>query len=133
VTLAWHQQTSGDIYVASKPNWYLFENPTALASMHGSPWSYDTNVPLAMYGPTWIGPGKYGDSEVVDLARTVAFILSAGTVHGRKPLARAFGDDCLRHLSRSPPAACSSSIAPQPRHTAQPVGQSFHGRLHAMP
>jgi hypothetical protein len=76
VTLAWNQQTSGDIFVVNKPNWYLFEKPTALASMHGSPWSYDTNVPLAMYGPNWIRPGKYGDSEVVDLARTVAFILN---------------------------------------------------------
>jgi predicted AlkP superfamily pyrophosphatase or phosphodiesterase len=76
VTLSWNQQTSGDIFVVNKPNWYLFEKPTALASMHGSPWSYDTSVPLAMYGPSWIRPGKYGDSEVVDLARTVAFILN---------------------------------------------------------
>jgi len=76
VTLAWHQQTSGDIVIINKPNWYLWEKPTALASIHGSPWSYDTNVPLAMYGPSWIRRGKYGDSEVVDLARTVAFILN---------------------------------------------------------
>jgi predicted AlkP superfamily pyrophosphatase or phosphodiesterase len=82
VTLAWHQQISGDIVVMNKPNWYLFAKPTTYASTHGSPWSYDTNVPLAMYGPNWVKPGKYGDSEVVDLARTIAFILNVRPPNG---------------------------------------------------
>jgi len=82
VALAWHQQISGDIVVMNKPNWYLFAKPTTYASTHGSPWSYDTNVPLAMYGPSWIKPGKYGDSEVVDLARTIAFILNVRPPNG---------------------------------------------------
>jgi predicted AlkP superfamily pyrophosphatase or phosphodiesterase len=82
VTLSWHQQISGDIVVMNKPNWYLFGKPTTYASTHGSPWSYDTNVPLAMYGPNWIKPGKYGDSEVVDLARTIAFILNVRPPNG---------------------------------------------------
>jgi hypothetical protein len=82
VTLAWHQQISGDIVIMNKPNWYLFAKPTTYASTHGSPWSYDTNVPLAMYGPSWVNPGKYGDSEVVDLARTIAFILNVRPPNG---------------------------------------------------
>jgi len=82
VTLAWHQQISGDIVIMNKPNWYLFAKPDTYASTHGSPWSYDTNVPLAMYGPSWINPGKYGDSEVVDLARTIAFILNVRPPNG---------------------------------------------------
>jgi hypothetical protein len=45
VILAWHQQISGDIVVMNKPNWYLFAKPSTYASTHGSPWSYDTNVP----------------------------------------------------------------------------------------
>jgi hypothetical protein len=76
VTLAWHQQISGDIVIMNKPHWYLFAKPHQYASTHGSPWSYDTNVPLAIYGPTWAQAGKYGDSETVDLARTLAFILN---------------------------------------------------------
>jgi hypothetical protein len=83
VILAWHQQISGDIVVMNKPNWYLFAKPSTYASTHGSPWSYDTNVPLAMYGSNWIKPGKYGDSEVVDLARTIAFILNVRPPNGR--------------------------------------------------
>lgn len=82
VTLAWHQQLSGDIVIMNKPNWYLFAKPMAYASTHGSPWSYDTNVPLAMYGPTWVKAGKYGDSEVVDLGRTIAFILNVRPPNG---------------------------------------------------
>jgi predicted AlkP superfamily pyrophosphatase or phosphodiesterase len=82
VILAWHQQISGDIVVMNKPNWYLFAKPSTYASTHGSPWSYDTNVPLAMYGPNWIKPGKYGDAEVVDLARTIAFILNVRPPNG---------------------------------------------------
>src|SRR5258708_25335579 len=82
VMLAWHQQISGDIVIMNKPNWYLFAKPDTYASTHGSPWAYDTNVPLAMYGPSWINPGKYGDSEVVDLARTIAFILNVRPPNG---------------------------------------------------
>jgi len=82
VILAWHQQLSGDIVIMNKPNWYLFAKPTAYASTHGSPWSYDTNVPLAMYGPSWVKSGKFGDSEVVDLGRTVAFILNVRPPNG---------------------------------------------------
>jgi predicted AlkP superfamily pyrophosphatase or phosphodiesterase len=82
VTLAWHQRISGDIVVMNKPNWYLFAKPTGYASTHGSPWSYDTNVPLVLFGDTWINPGKYGDSEVVDLGRTIAHILNVRPPNG---------------------------------------------------
>jgi predicted AlkP superfamily pyrophosphatase or phosphodiesterase len=82
VILAWHQQLSGDIVIMNKPNWYLFGRPNTYASTHGSPWAYDTNVPLAMYGPNWIKAGKYGDSEVVDLGRTIAHILNARPPNG---------------------------------------------------
>jgi predicted AlkP superfamily pyrophosphatase or phosphodiesterase len=82
VTLAWHQQISGDIVIMNKPNWYLFAKPHQYASTHGSPWSYDTNVPLAIYGPSWTQAGKYGDSETVDLARTLAFILNVRPPNG---------------------------------------------------
>jgi hypothetical protein len=82
VTLAWHQQISGDIVVMNKPNWYLFAKPKAYAATHGSPWAYDTNVPLVMYGSRWVKPGKYGDSEVVDLGRTIAHILNVRPPNG---------------------------------------------------
>lgn len=82
VALAWHQQISGDIVVMNKPNWYLFAKPFAYAATHGSPWACDTNVPLAMYGPNWVKAGKYGDSETVDLGRTIAHILNVRPPNG---------------------------------------------------
>ena len=82
VALAWHQQISGDIVIMNKPNWYLFAKPFAYAATHGSPWAYDTNVPLAMYGPNWVKSGKYGDSETVDLGRTIAHILNVRPPNG---------------------------------------------------
>ena len=63
-------------YLAAGESSNLFAKPTGYAATHGSPWSYDTNVPLVMYGPAWIKEGKYGDSEVVDLGRTVAHIMN---------------------------------------------------------
>jgi len=82
VTLAWHQQYSGDIVVINSPNWYLFEKPHAYASTHGAPYAYDTNVPLMLLGASWVKPGKYGDAEVVDLGRTLAFLLNVRPPNG---------------------------------------------------
>lgn len=82
VSLAWHQRISGDIVVMNKPNWYLFASPHGYASTHGSPWAYDTNVPLLLHGKPWVRAGKYGDSETVDLARTVAHILDVRPPNG---------------------------------------------------
>jgi hypothetical protein len=82
VYVAWHQQLSGDIVVINKPNWYLFAKPLAYAATHGSPWAYDTNVPLMMMGGKWVKAGKYGSSETVDLGRTLAHILNVRPPNG---------------------------------------------------
>jgi len=82
VILAWHQQFSGDIVIMNKPNWYLFAKPFGYAATHGSPWTYDTNVPLVFHGSKWVKPGKYGGAEVVDLGRTLAFLLNVRPPNG---------------------------------------------------
>ena len=70
----WHRQLSGDLVVVTKPYWY-FSSSTSGTS-HGSPYAYDTNVPLVLTGPTWIRPGSYGQyAEVVDIAPTLANLL----------------------------------------------------------
>ena len=44
---------------------------------HGTPYSYDTNVPLMIQGSKWIKPGRYGQyAETVDIAPTLAQILN---------------------------------------------------------
>jgi predicted AlkP superfamily pyrophosphatase or phosphodiesterase len=45
-----HPQRSGDIYIFQQPYWFMFDRG-AVAGMHGSPWSYDTHVPIMFAGP----------------------------------------------------------------------------------
>jgi hypothetical protein len=72
VQRAWHRQLSGDLYVVQKP-YAMFGSNVAT---HGSPYTYDTNVPLMLFGPRWIRPGPAATyAEVVDLAPTLAYLL----------------------------------------------------------
>ncbi|MEH6836794.1 MULTISPECIES: alkaline phosphatase family protein [Falsihalocynthiibacter] len=45
-----HPSRSGDIYVVQSPYSFLLD-PGAVAAMHGSPWRYDTHVPILFEGP----------------------------------------------------------------------------------
>lgn len=45
-----HPQRSGDIYVVQESYWFLQEG-SAIAVMHGTPWAYDTYVPIIFAGP----------------------------------------------------------------------------------
>ena len=45
----YHPSRSGDIYVAQQPYWFLLESGP-IAVMHGSPWRYDTHVPIIFVG-----------------------------------------------------------------------------------
>jgi hypothetical protein len=70
----WHRDLSADIQIALKPYW-LFTSGSSMTS-HGSPHPYDTNVPLAFYGPAWVKPARVDRRvEVADLAPTLAAIL----------------------------------------------------------
>lgn len=72
VLRAWHRELSGDLYVVQKP-YAIFSSNSAT---HGSPYAYDTNVPLMFYGSRWFRPGKQSrEAAVVDIARTLAYVL----------------------------------------------------------
>lgn len=71
---AWHKQVSPDMLIVTKPFWYFGEGLSGTS--HGSPYFYDTNVPLMIMGKNWIKPGNYSQgAEVQDLAPTLAHIL----------------------------------------------------------
>ena len=71
---AWHRQISGDVLVVPKPFWIFGKEKSGTS--HGTPYSYDTNVPLMIMGKRWIKPGAYGQAaEVVDIAPTLAHLL----------------------------------------------------------
>lgn len=68
---AWHPEVSGDVQYIVKPYW-MFATSTAIAT-HGSPYPYDTNVPVMAWGPRWVKPGRVEDRvDMVDIAPTVA-------------------------------------------------------------
>ena len=81
-----HVSRSGDIYVAQKPYWFVLESGP-IAVMHGSPWRYDTHVPIIFAGPG-IAPQQIQRLvHPVDVAPTLAALLglhlpaaSTGTV-----------------------------------------------------
>lgn len=68
---SWHEDLSGDVQYTVKPYW-MFLSSASIAT-HGSPYPYDTNVPILAWGPRWVKPGKVDARvEVVDIAPTVS-------------------------------------------------------------
>jgi hypothetical protein len=71
---AWHPGVSGDVQYAIKPHWMWGARGTG--AIHGSPYEFDSHVPILLYGPAWIGKGRIDKPvEVVDIAPTLATLL----------------------------------------------------------
>jgi predicted AlkP superfamily pyrophosphatase or phosphodiesterase len=69
---SWNAQLSGDLQVGLKPYWMYGATETT----HGSPYPYDTNVPLLIYGPSWVRAGRIDERvEMADVAPTLARLL----------------------------------------------------------
>jgi predicted AlkP superfamily pyrophosphatase or phosphodiesterase len=67
---------SGDIYVVFEPHWYVADlDGLTVASAHGSPWTYDTHVPLIFAGPGLSPRTVTRRVETVDVAPTIAVFL----------------------------------------------------------
>jgi predicted AlkP superfamily pyrophosphatase or phosphodiesterase len=56
VSKAFHPQRSGNVLLVQSPSWYLYPEAQKFAAMHGSPYGYDTYVPIFFAGPG-IAPG----------------------------------------------------------------------------
>ncbi|WP_299813281.1 alkaline phosphatase family protein [uncultured Roseibium sp.] len=71
-----HPDRSGDIYIVFEPHWFVGEfDGLTVAATHGSPWSYDTHVPIIFSGPG-IAPQRIARRvETVDVAATIAAYL----------------------------------------------------------
>jgi predicted AlkP superfamily pyrophosphatase or phosphodiesterase len=71
-----HAKRSGDIYVVFEPNWFIndFDGLT-VASTHGSPWTYDTYVPIVFAGMGIQHQVIDRPVQTVDIAATLAAFL----------------------------------------------------------
>ncbi len=77
---------SGDIYVVFEPHWFVADfDGLHVASAHGSPWTYDTHVPLIFSGSNIAPQTVVRRVETVDVAPTIAALL------GTKPPSGAVG------------------------------------------
>jgi len=88
-----HPDRSGDIYIVFEPHWFVADfDGLTVASAHGSPWTYDTHVPIIFAGPG-IAPGRVARRvETVDVAPTIATYL------GTKPPTGALGQPLVEAL-----------------------------------
>ncbi len=84
---------SGDIYVTQRPYWFLLEKGP-VACMHGSPWAYDTHVPIIFAGPGIRPRRVLRPVRPIDVAPTLAAFLGVGEPAGSQgePLVEVLGD-----------------------------------------
>ena len=84
-----HPLRSGDIYIVQDPYWFNFDKGP-VAAMHGSPWSYDTHVPVIFAGAGIPSKVVYRQIQPADVAPTLAAL-----------------------LGMSPPASAQGSVLPE--------------------
>lgn len=71
---SWHPEIAAPLQIVVKPNW-LYSSRGG-GSSHGTPYRYDTHVPILAWGPAWVGAGEVKQRvEVADIAPTLAQIL----------------------------------------------------------
>ena len=71
-----HSKRSGDVFIVFEPNWFIndFDGLT-VASTHGSPWNYDTYVPIVFAGRGMTPQTIDRRVHTVDIAPTLSALL----------------------------------------------------------
>jgi hypothetical protein len=88
VSRAWNSKVSGDVLVIQKDGWMFAAKrddttTTPTGATHGSPWEYDTRVPVVFLGDAWIKEGRYAQHvDTTDIAPTLAEILRVAPPSG---------------------------------------------------
>ena len=90
-----HSKRSGDVYVVFEPNWFINEfDGLTVASTHGSPWNYDTYVPIVFAGAGLTPQTVDRRVHTVDIAPTLSAFL------GIKPPSGSVGEP-LEEVTRN--------------------------------
>lgn len=68
-----NSKRSGDVFIVFEPNWFIndFDGLT-VASTHGSPWSYDTHVPIVFAGAGLAAKTVGREVRTIDVAATLS-------------------------------------------------------------
>jgi hypothetical protein len=76
-----HPARCGDVWLVTKPFYFVAEG--ALATTHGSPYNYDTHVPIVLLGPG-VRAGRYFiECSPADIAPTLSALLGIETTPNR--------------------------------------------------
>ena len=81
VQRAFHPRRSGDVIIVQEQFWYLYENPRKSAN-HGSPYRYDTHVPVMFAGPGIKPQAVHRSVTPADIAPTLSAYLGINPPSG---------------------------------------------------
>jgi arylsulfatase A-like enzyme len=74
----YYRGRAADLFIVQKPYWLASQSGTS----HGTPFSYDTHVPVVFFGHG-IRPGRYDENvRTADIAPTLAALLGVNTPSG---------------------------------------------------
>jgi arylsulfatase A-like enzyme len=91
----YHPDRSGDIYVVFDPGWFINDmDGLSVTVTHGSPWRYDTYVPILFAGPGIAPQVVSRPVHTIDVALTLA------TLMGTAPPSGATGEVLLEVLGQ---------------------------------
>jgi len=80
-----NSRRSGDIFVVFQPHCFINDfDGLIVACTHGSPWRYDTFVPVVFAGDNLTGQRVYRPIETVDIAPTLAAVVGAKPPSGSR-------------------------------------------------
>ncbi len=68
-----NRERSGDVWIVTRPFMFFVEGD--IATTHGSPYNYDTHVPVIISGPGMRAGRYYGECSPSDIAPTIAALL----------------------------------------------------------
>jgi len=69
----YNPKRSGEIFIVTEPYWYINDfDGLVVASTHGSPWTYDTSVPVIFAGNGLKPQHVFRNVETVDVALTLS-------------------------------------------------------------
>lgn len=92
VLKGYHPERSGDVVLIFKP--YALHGTQKSGTTHGSPYSYDTHIPVVFYG-SMFKPGRYADEfNITDIAATLSAALHVNEPSGNigKPFVKALAE-----------------------------------------
>jgi hypothetical protein len=113
VARSFNSERSGDLEILLEPYWIR----TAEGTTHGTPYSYDTHIPLIFLGP-WVRPGRYPENVTLnDLAPTLATILQIQMPSGS--VGRVLGEIIQASAGQGPAQARNPGLGSAVRGTSR--------------